>query len=106
MERRLAAMFFLDPLSWFRGRDVVEDDEVEDGPWDVDERVCLIRPSHERGALEEPPLYGRLDEDAEALLDVDELEGMFPGCVDGGCLQCHGGEGAPELVNLLGMSMR
>jgi hypothetical protein len=52
---------------------MVEDDEIENGAWNVDERVCLVRPPHQCRAFKEPPLHGRFDEDAEALLDVDDL---------------------------------
>lgn len=83
-----------------RRRHVEEDDEVEDGAGDVDERVGTVGPSHQLGVAEEPLLDRGLDEDAEPLLDVDHLEGVLAGRVDRRGLEGDGGEGTSELVDL------
>jgi len=62
---------------------VEEEDEEEDGSWDVDEGVDAVRPVHEEGMFEEPVLYGELPEDVQTLLEVDDLESMFASDVDG-----------------------
>jgi hypothetical protein len=45
-------------------------------------------------------LHGGLDEHAEALLEVDDLQAVLARGVDGGFLEGDGGEGAAELVDL------
>ena len=52
------------------------------------------------GALEEPLLETDFPEDSEALLDVDELEGMLASDIDGAFDEGKCGECAAELVDL------
>jgi hypothetical protein len=66
----------------------------------MDEGVHSVGPSHERGTREEPPLHGGLDEDAQLLFDVDDLQSMFSSRVNRGCLQRYCGDGAAKLVYL------
>ena len=100
LKHRFPAVFFLQLVSWPRGRDVVEHDEVEDCAGDVYERVRLVCPPHERGALEKPLLHSGLDEDAQGLFEADDLEPMLAGSVDGVFLECQGSEGSSELIYL------
>ena len=100
VEHCFSTVLFLNLVPWLRRRDVVQDDEEEDRARDVDKGIRAVRPPHEGRVLEEPLLHGRFDEDAEALLDMDDLEGVLSRGVDRRCLQRHGGEGASELVDL------
>lgn len=77
-----------------------EPDEEEDGAGDVDEGVDAVGPVEEEGVLEEPVLDVEFVEEVEALLEVDDLEGMLAGDVDGGFDEGYGREGAAELVYL------
>jgi hypothetical protein len=82
-------------------RGVVEEEyEEEYRSGYVDERVDAVGPIHEEGMLEEPVLYGKLPEDVETLLEVDDLEGMLAGDVDGGVDQSDGSKGTTELIHL------
>lgn len=74
--------------------------EEEDSAGDVDERVDAVRPVHQEGMLEEPPLYIKLVEQVEPLLKVNELEGMSSSDVDGTLDHGHGAESTAELVYL------
>lgn len=65
------------------GGDIVDHDEEEDGAGDVDKGVDAVDPVEDRRVGEEPFLDRELPEDVQALLDVDELEGVFAGDVDG-----------------------
>jgi hypothetical protein len=79
---------------------VKEEDEEKNRSGDVDEGVYAVGPVHEEWVLEEPVLHGKLPEDVEALLEVDDLKGMLAGDVDGGVDQSHCGKGTTELVDL------
>lgn len=83
---------------------VEEGDEEEDGAWDVDEGVGSVGPVEEGGVFEEPVLEGEFVEEVEALFEVNELEGVGAGDVDGGFDEGEGREGAAELVDLLGLT--
>ena len=83
---------------------VEEGDEEEDGAWDVDEGVGAVCPVEEGGVFEEPVLEGEFVEEVEALFEVDELEGVGAGDVDGGFDEGEGREGAAELVDLFGLT--
>lgn len=50
--------------------------------------------------LEEPFLEGRFDEDMEALLKVNELEGMLAGNVDGAFDKGKSSDSATNLIDL------
>lgn len=81
------------------GGEVVQGDEEEDGAGNVDEGVDAVDPAEHGGTLEEPLLEGQLPEDAEALLEVDDLEGMLAGDINGTLHEGDGSEGAAELVD-------
>lgn len=97
----LAALFILELVSGAGGRHVVEDDQIENGARNVDERVGLVGPSQKLGALEEPALEGWLNEDAQTLLQVDNLEGVLPRGIDCGFLEGDCRESASQLIDLL-----
>ena len=99
------ALCGLDLLLWSRGGEVEEDDQVQDGAGDVDERVRLVGQLHQLRVLEEPFLHVALDKDAEPLFDLDDLEGVLAGRVDGPYFQGDGCECAAELVYLCGWTM-
>lgn len=81
-------------------REVVEDDEEENTPWNVDERVRPVGPVHQRCVLQEPLLDGSLDEDVQPLFQVDELQGVSTSNVDGRLIHCQGADGPTDLVHL------
>jgi hypothetical protein len=66
----------------------------------VDEGVDAVDPVQQLGAGEEPALEGQLPEDVQALLEVDELQGVAAGDVDGALDEREGREGAADLVYL------
>ena len=105
LKQRLAIILLLQFLSRLCCREVVEDDEEKDGSRDVNKRIRLVRPPHQRGVCEEPGLDRGLDEDSEALFDMNDLERMLPGRVDCGLQQRDCGEGSPKLVDLQIVSM-
>lgn len=79
---RATSVLLLNLLSGTGCRDIVEDDQVKDRAGNVDERVCLVRPSHKLGSLKKPILHGRLNENAQSLFHVNNLEGMLASGVD------------------------
>ena len=83
----------------------VEPDEEENGPGDVDEGVDAVCPVHEEGVAKEPCLDGEFVEDVQALLEVDELEGVAACDVHGAFDHCYGAKGAAELVYLRHQSL-
>ena len=106
LKLRFPSALFLHLVSWPRGRDVIQHDEVEDRAGNVYERVRLVCPPHERGPLEEPLLHSGLNEDAQSLFQPDNLEPMLAGGVDGVFLERYGSEGSSELVYLAGVNKR
>ena len=62
--------------------------------------VGSVCPPHQYGILQEPLLDVRLNEDAELLLQTDNLQGVLAGRINRGSLQSDGGEGSSELVDL------
>ena len=74
--------------------------EEEDRARDVDEAVDPVRPVEEQRVLQEPALDVEFEEDVEALLEVNELQGMSAGDVHGALNHRHGAEGASKLVYL------
>lgn len=87
-------------MSWPGDREVVEDDQVEDSTRNVDERIRLVGPAHQRGPLEKPLLHGRLNEQTKGLFGVDNLEAVFARGIDGGLLERDSREGSAELIDL------
>lgn len=77
-----------------------EPDEEEDCAGDVDEGVDAVCPVHEKGVLEEPALDVEFEEDVQALLEGDDLQGVAAGDGHGAFDHSHGAEGATELVDL------
>ena len=71
-------------LSWPRCREVEEHDEEEDCAGNVDEGVDPVDGSHERWVLQEVLLDVPLDEHVQPLLEMDDLQRMLSGSVDGG----------------------
>lgn len=65
------------------GGQVEEDGKEEDTAWDVDEGVCSVGPVNQGRVRNEPLLDGTLEKDVEALLEVDELQGVASCNVDG-----------------------
>lgn len=49
----------------------------------MDEGVETVDPVQESRSPEKPVLDGLFDEDVESLFDVDDLQGMYSGDVDG-----------------------
>ena len=80
---------------------VIEPNEEEDRPWDVDEGVDPVDPCEGGGMCEETALNRKFPEDVERLFESDELEGMVASYVDGRGDEGYCGEGAAELVDLL-----
>jgi hypothetical protein len=66
----------------------------------MDEGVDTIDPVEECRPLEEPLLEAYLPEDVELLLEMDELESMLAGDIDGALNKCEGCECPTQLVNL------
>lgn len=96
----IAAELRRDGAALAGGGDEVEDDEEEDGARDVDKGVNAVDPVHHGGHLQKVLLDWHLDEDVEALLQVDELERMLARHVDGSLVEGERGEGAADLVHL------
>jgi len=74
--------------------------QEEDRSGDVDEAVEPVDVFHEGAVAEEEGLDLGLEEDAQTLLDSDEVQGMLTGDVDGVLLQCDRGDRAAKLVDL------
>lgn len=83
------------------GGDVEEDDEEENGAGNVDEGVGAVRPLEDCRVSKEPALDHWLNEDAQALLHMDDLKGMRARSVDCVGLEGNSCEGTSELVDLL-----
>lgn len=66
----------------------------------MDKRVYAVGPMHQRMMFEEPALYIEFVEDVEPLLEMDDLEGVAPGDVNGAFDHRYGGECAAELIYL------
>lgn len=66
----------------------------------MDERVNAVDPVQDLGVRKEPLLEANLPENPEALLNVDELEGMLASDVDGAFDESQRSECATNLVNL------
>lgn len=71
----------------------------------MDEGVYHIDPGHEGWNLHEPVLYHGLPEDMEILLQMNQLQRMASCCMDCSLDQCHGGESATKLVDLVCISV-
>lgn len=82
------------------GGDVEEDDEEENGAGDVDEGVSSVRPLENCRVSKEPALDHGLNEDAQALLNVNNLKGMLASSVDRAGLEGYSCEGSSKLVDL------
>lgn len=83
-----------------RGGEVVQGDEEENGTGDVDEGVYAVDPVQKEGARQEPSLEGQFPEDVQVLLEVDELQSVFAGHVDGSFDESQGCEGSAYLIDL------
>ena len=81
--------------------EVVEPDQEENGARNVDKRVDAVDPCQGGRVLEEKVLDGQLVKDVELLLEVDKLQGMLAGHVNGAFDQSDGSKGTTELVDLL-----
>ena len=50
--------------------------------------------------FQEPRLHGQFEKYVEALLEVDDLESMFSGDIDGPVVEGKGGKCTTELIDL------
>lgn len=91
---------FEEPALRSRGGSVEEEDEEEDGAGNMDEGIGAVSPSHQEGVGEEPFLDIDFDKNAEALLEMDDLQRMLTGCVDSRGLKGDSSKGTPQLVHL------
>jgi hypothetical protein len=80
---------------------VVEQNQEEDGSWNVDERVSSIYPDHKVGILEEEVLNAKLPENMESFFEVYEFESVFSGYMYSALNECYCCYCAADLVDLV-----
>lgn len=65
----------------------------------MDKRVFSVDPIHQRWVLQEPCLYGLLDENAKTSLKPDDLKSMSPGNVNCSRLKVNGKNSSAHLID-------
>ena len=99
-DKRASSMVLVDAGPGASGGDVEEDDKEEDGAGDMDEGVGSVRPLENCRVRKEPALENGLNEDAQALLHMNDLKGMSARSIDRVRLEGYSCEGSPKLVDL------
>lgn len=99
-DKSTSAVVLVDAGPRASGGDVEEDDEEENGAGNVNEGVGSVRPLEDCRMFKEPALNNGLDKDAQTLLHMDDLKGMFACGVDCAGLEGYSCEGTSELVDL------